>query len=91
MPRRSQPAFIGEFLGLDVNSSEYSVPANRAIQADNVFTEAGRIEVRPGRLELSEDQLNPMLSIGIANYTPITASVRSVIIVRPDGIFQRVG
>jgi len=91
MPLRRQPAFIGDFIGLNVNDSEYSVLPNQAIQADNVIIEAGRVEPRPGRLELSEDQLAGKASSGLFNYTPPTGSLRSLIIVRPDGIFMRVG
>lgn len=91
MPRRSMPSHTSEFRGLNVNASEYAVPATEAIVADNVFTESGRVETRPGRVELAEDQLTPQLSLGISTYTPPTAVVRSIIIVRPDGIYQRIG
>lgn len=91
MPRRSRPTFVNEFLGLNVNDSENAVPANQAIVADNVIIESGRVETRPGRRELSEDQFFAKPSLGLFNYTPPTEQLRSIILVRPDGIFQRIG
>lgn len=91
MPRRSKPEFVGQFLGLNVNDSEYQVPANQAIVADDVIVESGRVETRPGRKELSEDQIDPKPTIGLFNYTPPAGSLRSLIIVRTDGIYQRIG
>lgn len=88
---RSSPGFVGKFEGLNVADSEYAVPPSQAIQAEDVIIDMGRVQVRPGRVELSEDQLDPRATLGMFNYTPPNGALRSLIIVRPDGIFQRVG
>jgi hypothetical protein len=91
MPNRRRPGFSDEFIGLNVNESPYSVGPQYAITADNVIIESGRIESRPGRVELSEDQLTAMGTLGLHNYNPASGALRSLVIVRPDGIFQRKG
>lgn len=92
MPQsRKTRSFINEFLGLDVNNSEYAVSPAEAIVAENVFTEGGQIEPRPGRQKLAQDQLDPKTTIGLFTYTPPDRSKRSIVIVRVDGIYQRIG
>lgn len=88
---RRDVSYGGQFIGLDLNNSEYTVPPTHAIVADNVFTESGRVETRPGRLELAEDQGTVKEVIGIHPYASPEESLRSLVLVRTDGIYVRTG
>ena len=89
MPARRPLVFNGVFIGLELENSEYAESPSKAIVADNVIVKSGRIERRPGRQELSEDQGTTSTALGVVNYTPPEQTVRSVVVVRADGIYQR--
>lgn len=79
-----------EFRGLNLSVDKYSAESNYAIVADNVFIDSGRPVVRLGRRELSEDQSTPQRVLGIFNYATVDGR-ESMIIVRTDAIYQRIG
>lgn len=91
MPKRSKPQLFSKFTGLDLSDSEYTVLGTRAIVADNVYLDSGRVETRPGRQEISEDQQPVGLPLGLAYYMPPDGNLRSIVLVTSKGIFQRVG
>jgi hypothetical protein len=91
MSKRKRPGYVDDFAGLNINESPFSIGPQFAQQADDVIVESGQIEARPGRVELTENQLDPSGTLGLHNYNPPSGSLRSLIIVTPDGIYQRSG
>lgn len=79
---------LASFYGLNLKGSKFLNDANYAIEALDCIIVNGKIEARPGRIEISEAQVvvNPIL--GGQVYFPVNGE-RKIILVRKDGIFQR--
>lgn len=88
MARRSI-VYTEGFSGLSRRNSPLNLRPDKAVVANNVIITAGRVETRPGRLELTEDQRPDTPCLGLASYTPPGESFKSLIIVKPDGVYRR--
>lgn len=79
-----------EFIGLNTVKDPRTLPPEYLTVANDVIVESGSVEARPGRNELAEAQIYTKQIVGIQYYNIPNNGGRSSIIVRPDGIFQRV-
>ena len=88
MGRRGDILFDEDFDGLNLSKSPKTLKLSEAQKADNIFIESGNLTKRPGRVEVSSDQQNnPGTPLGLKDFFPINTGIRSLILVRTDGVF----
>lgn len=78
------------FIGLTLADAPQLSDPRYAIEAYDVIVESGKIEARPGRVEIAEAQNDILPPIGGNIFFPV-GGTRKMVIVRTDGIFVRSG
>lgn len=80
---------LGEFVGLTLADSPQLNDPRYAVEAWDVIVESGKIEARPGRVEISEAQISISSILGGQVFFPVGSTTRKVVVVRNDGIYVR--
>lgn len=85
---RETPSQVSNFKGLNLNKAKILLDSKELVEANNVYIDDGQIKLRPGRNELTENQLAITIPLGIADYND-PSSNRKLVLVMSDGIYVR--
>lgn len=77
------------FKGLDVKSDPQQLNVEFASDTENTITVKGAVRKRLGRVEMGEEQLNPVKVLGVTSYRPIDSANEAIIVVTRTGIYRK--
>lgn len=89
MPRRRARQYSG-FFGVNLNNTPPLLDSRYLVKANNLWVDGEQLKTRPGRVELTENQAEAKVPLGLSTYND-PSSTRKLVVVMSDGIYMRSG